>query len=92
MSDLISKSALVDALTEQAKNTTEIAVNAKGKAREYYSGTANGLARASIMTNSAPTIDEQKIAVEYCKKRNLVMITAESFEVLKAHYNRINGF
>ena len=38
-----------------------------------------------------PSVDEQKIAVEYCKKRNLVMITAESFEVLKAYYNRING-
>lgn len=39
---------------------------------------------------TAPTIDEQKIAVEYCQKRNLVMITAESFEVLKAYYNRRN--
>lgn len=41
--------------------------------------------------SSLPTIDEHKIVVEYLKQRNLVMITAESFEVLKAHYNRING-
>ena len=32
--------------------------------------------------------DEQ--AAEYCRKRNLVMITHESFETLKAYYDRRN--
>ncbi len=38
-----------------------------------------------------PSADELTIVTEYCRKRNLVIITMESFRVLQAYYNRQNG-
>ena len=60
MNDLIRKSALVDALTEQAKNMAEVAANSAGQAVDYYSGMKTGFASAAIMANSAPTIEPKK--------------------------------
>ena len=58
MSDLISKSALVDALAEQAKNMEEVAANAAWmQAVDYYLGMKTGFASAAIMADSAPTIE-----------------------------------
>lgn len=65
MSDYISKSALVDALAEQAKNMAEVAANAAGQAVDYYSGMKTGFASAAIVANSAPTIDA--VPVVRCK-------------------------
>ena len=46
---------------------------------------------AAYAIRELPTADitEEQVA-EYCRKRNLVCITAESFEVLKAYYDRRN--
>lgn len=38
-----------------------------------------------------PSADELTIVTEYCRKRNLVIITMESFRVLQAYYNKQNG-
>lgn len=38
-----------------------------------------------------PSADELTIVTEYCRKRNLVIITMEFFRVLQAYYNRQNG-
>ena len=38
-----------------------------------------------------PSVDELTIVTEYCRKRNLVIITMESFRVLQTYYNRQNG-
>ena len=38
-----------------------------------------------------PSTDEQAIVTEYCRKRNLVIITMEFFRVLQAYYNKQNG-
>ena len=40
---------------------------------------------------SAQTEVTEKQVCEYCRRRNLVMITNESFEVLKAYYERRNA-
>lgn len=40
---------------------------------------------------SIKTVDEEKIAREYCMKHFLVMITMDTYETLNAYYNRING-
>lgn len=66
MSDYISKSALVDALAEKAKNMAEVAANAAGQAVDYYSGMKTGFASAAIMANSAQTIDA--VPVVRCKE------------------------
>ena len=34
------------------------------------------------------TVDEENIAIEYCMKRCLVMITMDTYEKLIAYYNR----
>lgn len=41
--------------------------------------------------NALPSADELTIVTEYCRKRNLVIITMEFFRVLQAYYNRQNG-
>ena len=41
--------------------------------------------------DTLPSADEWAIVTEYCRKRNLVIITMESFRVLQAYYNRQNG-
>ena len=46
---------------------------------------------AENVIKSLPTADELTIVTEYCRKRNLVIITMESFRVLQAYYNRQNG-
>ena len=38
-----------------------------------------------------PTVDMEKIAVEYCMKHSLVMISMASYETLVAYYGRRNG-
>ena len=38
-----------------------------------------------------PSVDEWTIITEYCRKRDLVLITMESFRILQAYYNRQNG-
>ena len=38
-----------------------------------------------------PSADELAIVTEYCRKRDLVLITMESFRVLQAYCNRQNG-
>lgn len=74
MSDYISKSALVDALTEKAKNMAEVAANSCGQAIDYYSGMKTGFSSAAIMANSAPTIDavprEDYEATIYAREQN----------------------
>ena len=46
-----------------------------------------------LMKEAADAIEElsngsEKVVMDYCRKRNLVLITYESFETLKAYYNR----
>ena len=53
-------------------------------AREAILRCAKGVA-------AIPTADEEKIAIEYCMKNGLVMITIDSYETLMAYYDRING-
>ena len=55
MTDLISKSALVDRLSEEAKRLAEIAMHSKGQAVDYYTGMKTGMARAAIWANGTPT-------------------------------------
>lgn len=38
-----------------------------------------------------PAVDVEKIAVEYCMKHSLVMISMHSYETLIAYYGRRNG-
>ena len=57
MSDYISKSAIVDRLSEEAKRFAEIAIHSKGKAADYYTGMKTGFAKAAIIANYFPTND-----------------------------------
>ena len=57
MSDYISKSAIVDRLSEEAKRLAEIAIHSKGQAADYYTGRKTGMARAAIIATCFPTID-----------------------------------
>ena len=46
-----------------------------------------------LMEKAADAIEElsngsEKVVMDYCRKRNLVLITYKSFETLKAYYNR----
>lgn len=66
MSDLISKSAIVDRLSEEAKRLTEIAIHSKGQAGDYYTGRKTGMARAAIIATCFTTIDA--VPVVRCKK------------------------
>lgn len=43
------------------------------------------------IVDDAPTVDAGKIAVEYCMKHCLVMISMVSYETLIAYYGRRNG-
>ena len=38
-----------------------------------------------------PTLNEEKIAAEYCMKHWLVMVSMETYEQLIAYYGRVNG-
>lgn len=42
------------------------------------------------LPSAQPEVTEKQVC-EYCRRRNLVMITNESFEVLKAYYERRNA-
>lgn len=65
MSDYISKSAIVDRLSEEAKRLAEIAIHSKGQAADYYTGRKTGFAKAAIIANGFPTIDA--VPVVRCK-------------------------
>ena len=39
-----------------------------------------------------PTIDENKLVTDYCVKRNLVLVTLDTFEKWQTHIRRENGF
>lgn len=69
------------------------AIKAVEELQDCYNGFSDTYDKACIigLLEELPNMNVEKIATEYCKKRNLVMITAESFEVLKAYYNRANG-
>lgn len=60
MTDLISKSAIVDRLSEEAKRLEELSIHSKGQAADYYTGRKNGFAKAAIIANNFPTIDPVK--------------------------------
>ena len=59
MNDLMSKSALVDRLCEEAKRIAEIAIHSKGQAVDYYTGMKTGMARAAIWANGTQTVDAE---------------------------------
>lgn len=44
-----------------------------------------------FVIKNLPSADECTIITEYCRKRDLVLITMESFRVLQAYYDRQNG-
>ena len=59
MTDHISKSAIVDRLSEEAKRLAEKAIHSKGQAVDYYTGMKTGIARAAIWANGTPTVDDE---------------------------------
>lgn len=63
MSDYISKSAIVDRLSEEAKRLAEKAIHSKGQAVDYYTGMKTGMAKAAILVNGMltgePTVDAE---------------------------------
>ncbi len=66
MTDLISKSALIDRLSEEAKRFAEIAIHSKGQAVDYYTGAKTGMAKAAIIVNTERNIDA--VPVVRCKE------------------------
>jgi hypothetical protein len=65
MNDLISKSAIVDRLSEEAKRLAEIAIHSKGQAVDYYTGAKTGMAKAAIIVSTEQIIDA--VPVVRCK-------------------------
>ena len=86
MNDIISRQAVNDALDK----TCDIVCQYSKKQRYAMCG-ACPLGSAYDVIENAPSVDEWTIVTEYCRKRNLVIITMESFRVLQAYYNRQNG-
>ena len=65
MSDYISKSAIVDRLSDAAVNAKEIEQNACANASTYYAGIKCGFWNAAIIADNFPTIDA--VEVVRCK-------------------------
>ena len=63
----------------------DVLINNKFKNDISYNAFVNLVKRQQI-------VEEKDIVTTYCKERKLVMITEETFEVLKSYYDRQNGF
>lgn len=82
MADCIERQAAIDMFQRQAYDDWN-----QGAGTTW----ANAFSEAADMIEDLPSADELTIVTEYCRKRNLVIITMESFRVLQAYYNRQNG-
>ena len=82
----INRQAVNDALDK----TCDLVCQYSKKQRYAMCG-ACPLGSAYDVIENVPSADELTIVTEYCRKRNLVIITMESFRVLQAYYNRQNG-
>lgn len=84
MDDLISRQALSDAMYHEAfEKDTDM--------QKWDSGCWIRYKLFENVLRGIPSVDAVEIVTEYCRKRNLVIITMESFRVLQAYYNRQNG-
>ena len=77
MTDYIDKHSVLNALCDNCDTVQAVCPHFPCK---QYTG-----------IEALPSADELTIVTEYCRKRNLVIITMESFRVLQAYYNRQNG-
>ena len=82
----IDRQAVNDALDK----TCDLVCQYSKKQRYAMCG-ACPLGSAYDVIENVPSADDWTIIAEYCRKRNLVIITLESFKVLQAYYNRQNG-
>ena len=82
MDDLISKQAAIAALGERPLTWV---------GGDYELGRQNQFDSDLLAIQMVPSVDELEIVTEYCRKRNLVIITIGSFRALQAYYNKQNG-
>lgn len=88
--DTISRQTAIDAIWEHATKILE-GSDYDLFIQEFYKMAHRHIAEVIERLPSAQTeITEQQIA-EYCRKRNLVLITQESYEMLKAYYDKQNS-
>ena len=69
MRDLISKSSVIDRLSEEAKrlSLSEIAIHSAGQAVNYYTGVRMGMLKSAIIVSTEPTIEPKKGKWKLCK-------------------------
>lgn len=91
MADLIDRQSAIDTIDEvtwyHLNKNGEMVIGANSNEHQAWYK-ADDIYKALKAVKSA---DEWTIVTEYCRKRNLVIITMESFRVLQAYYNRQNG-
>lgn len=90
--DLISRKAVEDLLDEyMSRLRIHIGTPNDTESYSYARGLLVGVINDIKQLPSAQPEATEKQVCEYCRRRNLVMITNESFEVLKAYYERRNA-
>ena len=78
MSDYISKSAIVDRLSDAAVNAKEIEQNACANASTYYAGIKCGFWNAAIIADNFPTIDAVPVVrCKDCKYKGWAFVKGE---------------
>ena len=80
MDDLISRQAAIEHLK---KRLYETALNNITE-HPYYEEMADN--RVDVWLNELQSVDDYDVVAEYCRKRRLVIITADLFEKIKREY------